>query len=109
MPDIDYQDLRAVLLGRGSLVRAKMLLPEEFHNFIDECYHPTRLAKITTADINKFMEDKPELSRTELLQKLPPWLHDLARAFSLQDANKLPPRQSWDYKIEIQPGREPPY
>lgn len=71
MPDIDHQDLRPVLLGRGSPVRAKMLFPEEFHDFIDECYHPTRLAKITTADVNKFMEDKPELSRTELLQKLP--------------------------------------
>ena len=30
-------------------------------------------------------------------------------AFLVRDADKLPPRRSWDHKIDLIPGKEPPY
>ncbi|KAI1004736.1 hypothetical protein K3495_g3484 [Podosphaera aphanis] len=55
------------------------------------------------------MKGKPELSTNELLEKLPVWLHDLSNAFKPKLADELPPSRAWDHKIEIIPGKEPPY
>jgi hypothetical protein len=61
MPTVHDQDLRTILLGKGSPVWAKMLFLEQFYNFIDKYYHPIRLSKITEANIDKFIKGKPEL------------------------------------------------
>lgn len=84
-------------------------MPPEFHKFIEEYYQPLRLARITEADINKFLKGKPDLSKDEVLQKLPPWLHDKVEGFLPKNADVVPPRRSWDHKIELMPRQEPPY
>ncbi|XP_044715208.1 reverse transcriptase (RNA-dependent DNA polymerase) domain-containing protein [Hirsutella rhossiliensis] len=61
---------------------ARQLFPNELHDFVDECYSPARLAKITDADIEKFMKGKPERTADD---------------------------RSWDHKIELLTGKEPPY
>jgi hypothetical protein len=83
--------------------------PEAMTEFIEECYHPYYLNKVSVSDIEKFMTPKPELSERDIQQKLPDWLRDLYDAFLPRLANELPPRRSWDHKIELTPGKEPPY
>ena len=109
MPDVPEEIIRDALLGRGDKLAAMAALPDEFHDFVHECYYPLRLAKITDADIEKFMRGKPDLSLPELLRKLPNWLHDKAEGFMAKKADALPPRRSWDHKIDLMPGKEPPY
>jgi hypothetical protein len=67
------------------------------------------LKKITEADIEKFLTVKPDPSIPELKSKLPEYLYDFIKAFLPQDARKLAPRRPWDHKIELQPGKDPPY
>ncbi|KAM4057516.1 reverse transcriptase (RNA-dependent DNA polymerase) [Hirsutella rhossiliensis] len=88
---------------------ARQLFPNELHDFVDECYSPARLAKITDADIEKFMKGKPERTADDVLKKLPIWLRDLYDVFLPKLADKLPPQRSWDHKIELLTGKEPPY
>jgi hypothetical protein len=109
MPDVREDVVRNALLGQGSKTAAQASLPPEFHEFIEECYQPLRLARITEADINKFLKGKPDLSKDEVLHKLPPWLHDKVEGFLPKNADAMPPRRSWDHKIELMPGQEPPY
>jgi hypothetical protein len=71
--------------------------------------HTETLRKITTADVDKFIKGKPELTLADLQTKLPIWLHDLAYGFLPKNADMLPPHRQWDHKIEIMPGKEPPY
>ncbi|KAM4067544.1 reverse transcriptase (RNA-dependent DNA polymerase) [Hirsutella rhossiliensis] len=87
---------------------ARQLFPNELHDFVDECYSPARLAKITDADIEKFMKGKPERTADDVLKKLPIWLRDLYDVFLPKLADKLPPQRSWDHKIELLTGKEPP-
>ncbi|RAL63592.1 hypothetical protein DID88_003636 [Monilinia fructigena] len=42
-------------------------------------------------------------------KKLPLWLQDKLPAFLPRHADTLPPRRAWDHKIELMPGKEPPY
>lgn len=109
IPTIPDTILRNALLGQGDKQDAIAATPPELHDFIDECYQPLRLSKITEADIAKFMKGKPEITTEEMLKRLPTWLHDKAEAFSPKAANVLPPQRSWDHKIDIMPGKEPPY
>jgi hypothetical protein len=67
------------------------------------------LKKITEADIEKFLTVKLDPSIPELKSKLPKYLHDFIKAFLPQDARKLAFRRPWDHKIELQPGKDPPY
>ncbi|RAL62902.1 hypothetical protein DID88_004743 [Monilinia fructigena] len=62
-----------------------------------------------TPDVSKFLTGKPELSDAEIRQKLPLWLQDKLPAFLPRHADTLPPRRAWDHKIELMPGKEPPY
>lgn len=107
LPDLSDNDLRNVLLGQGDHALMRTLFPEDFHEFTDECYRPTRLAKITGADIDKFLKGKPALFRDDVIKKLPGWLQDLSDAFLPQLADHLPPRRPWNHKIELI--TEPPY
>lgn len=87
----------------------KSRFPADFHSFLDECFHPARLAKITDADIEKFIEGKPVRSAADIVSKLPVWLRDMHDAFLPSLADELPPHRPWDHKIELMPGKEPPY
>ena len=85
------------------------LFSEPFHDFLNECSRAMHLRCLSEADINKFLQNKPELTKEDLLAKLPDWLRDLSEAFLPQLANQLPICRPWDHKIEIMPGKEPPY
>jgi hypothetical protein len=66
------------------------------------------LGRVSEADINIFMKEKPELSKEDIIEKLPGWLRDQYKAFLPQLANEMPPRCAWDHKIELLPGKESP-
>jgi hypothetical protein len=55
------------------------------------------------------LADKSELTDEDIVKKLSDWLYDLKKAFFLNTANELAPHCSWDYKIELMPGKEPLY
>jgi hypothetical protein len=106
MPENAFYSL---LKGEGSPDKWKEMLPERVHSFVDECFTPLHLRRISEEDIEKFLKVKPELTAPEIVSKLPVWLRDLYEAFLPGEANKLPPRRTWDHKIDLTPGYEPPY
>ena len=80
-----------------------------YYNFINNCFNQLYLQHISEADINKFLTGKPELTDEDIVKKLPDWLHDLKKAFFPNTANELASHHSWDHKIELMPGKKPPY
>jgi hypothetical protein len=40
---------------------------------------------------------------------LPSWLVELKTVFLPRLADELPPHYAWDHKIELIPGKDPPY
>ena len=109
LPDISEDEFRRILEGEGDHLNARSLFPETVHDFIDECYQPLRLNRITDSDIEKFLKGKPEQTREDISAKLPDWLRDMVTAFLPRLADELPPRRAWDHKIELIPATEPPY
>ena len=109
LPELSEDEFRQVLHGQSNWATMRQRFPENMRTFIDECYTPIRLNKITDTDIEKFMKGKPDLSPEEIKAKLPYWLHDLHEGFLPRLAKDLPPRRAWDHKIELIPGKEPPY
>lgn len=107
--EITGQICRDVALGRGEKIRALRLFPKDWHDVIEECYDPLRISKVTDTDIEKFMKGKPAITKEELEKKLPPWLHDMIEGWSVEESDKLPPRRPWDHKIDLEPGKTPPY
>ncbi|RAL61484.1 hypothetical protein DID88_009413 [Monilinia fructigena] len=92
---LNEEEYRDILLGEGDLAKTLSQLPPHLHDFVYDCYKPAHLRKISEADVSKFLTGKPELN------KLP--------AFLPRHADTLPPRRAWDHKIELMPGKEPPY
>jgi hypothetical protein len=109
VPDLPDQVFQNILNSSENTAQLRMLFPEEFHDFLDECRTPLRLRGVSEADIAKFMQGKPDLQKEDLLKLLPPWLSDLYEGFLPRLADQLPPRRAWDHKIELMPGKEPPY
>ncbi|RAL65245.1 hypothetical protein DID88_001351 [Monilinia fructigena] len=106
---LNEEEYRDILLGEGDLAKTLSQLPPHLHDFVYDCYKPAHLRKISEADVSKFLTGKPELSDAEIRQKLPLWLQDKLPAFLPRHADTLPPRRAWDHKIELMPGKEPPY
>ncbi|RYO95101.1 hypothetical protein DL764_007751 [Monosporascus ibericus] len=77
-----------------------------FHSWIAEA---PWLRRVTEEDIQKYLDGKPPATMTEILEKLPPEYHDLAKAFVPSNVNTLPPHRPFDHKIELLPGQTPPY
>jgi hypothetical protein len=111
LPDISEDLARDILLGRADLAEVRPLFPDSAQDFLTECYRsaPAHLTKITQSDIDKFLAGKPALPDDEIRRRLPDWLRDLSAAFLPRLADQLPPHRSWDHRIELMPGREPPY
>ncbi|RAL60712.1 hypothetical protein DID88_009818 [Monilinia fructigena] len=107
--NLNEEEYRDILLGEGDLAKTLSQLPPHLHDFVYDCYKPAHLRKISEADVSKFLTGKPELSDAEIRQKLPLWLQDKLPAFLPRHADTLPPRRAWDHKIELMPGKEPPY
>ena len=109
IPDLSEEQFRCAVLGIGNWTETRDLFKDDLKDFVDESYAPLRLSKITEQDIEKFLKGKPEPTTKELKAKLPTWLTDLYDAFLPRLADELPPRRAWDHKIELMPGKEPPY
>jgi hypothetical protein len=109
LPDLPDDTFRSILMGNGETEQLCNLFPREFHGFLDECRAPLQLRRLSEADIEKFMQGKPDLQKEDLLKLLPHWLSDLYEAFLPRLANELPPYRAWDHKIELMPGKDPPY
>jgi hypothetical protein len=107
--DLTEQDAMQALLGHTDTSTLKQRMNPKYHDFLDELNCPTRLRKITQADVNKFITIKPDIISAEIKAKLPAYLHDLTKAFLLQDARTLPPKRPWNHKIELLPEKKPPY
>jgi hypothetical protein len=86
MPENAFYSL---LKGEGRPEQWKEKLPERAHDFIDECFTPLHLNRVTEEDIEKFLKVKPELTPPEIVSKLPVWLRDLYEAFLPGEADKL--------------------
>jgi hypothetical protein len=99
----------SLLKREGQPKQWKEELPERAHDFTDEYFTSLHLNRITEKDIEKFIKVKPELTPMEIVSKLPVWLRDLYEAFLPGKANKLPPRHTWYYKIDLQPRHNPSY
>ena len=61
------------------------------------------------SDIDKFLQDKSELTIEAIKAKLPLEFHHHAEHFLPKNANTLPPHRPWDHKIELIPGKQAPY
>ena len=106
LPDLAEADYRDALMGHPTAFRQ---FPDACHEFINQCYSQIKLHGMTEADIDKALTVKPTLSTDEIKAKLPEWLRDKVVGFLPRLANELPPRRAWDHKIELIPGKEPPY
>jgi hypothetical protein len=109
LPDLTEGAFRDLLLGKGDRRTIRESFDSSYHDFIDNCFDTLHLQRISEADIDKFLAGKPELTDDDILKKLPNWLHDLKEAFLPKLADELPPHRAWDHKIELIPGKEPPY
>ncbi|KAI0993776.1 hypothetical protein K3495_g14408, partial [Podosphaera aphanis] len=111
--DIDKTDeiFRSLIFGQEDDTQSDSHLLESGQTFMETCYNLNRLTlnKISQNDADKFLRGKPNLSREEIINRLPSWLHDLIDAFLPKIADDLPPHRAWDHKIELVPGKEPPY
>lgn len=97
---------------RDSNARAMTVTWDELDRLCDmrNSPHATEiLARVSDTDVEKFMQGKPPLPPVEIVRRLPEWLRDKADAFMPELADRLPPRRAWDHKIELMPGKEPPY
>ena len=68
LPDAVFQD---ILHGKEDVTRLRSLFPEEFHTFLDDCCMPVRLRGISEDDIEKFIQDKSDLQKENLLKFFP--------------------------------------
>ena len=112
IPDLSEDDFKAILTGKGDQTRLRALfLENELKDFVDECFIPETLARtrIQDSDIEKFLKGKPEQTPEDIAKRLPTWLVDLKSAFMPKRAEELAPHRTWDHKIELLPGKEPPY
>jgi transposase InsO family protein len=111
VPDLPESVFRELATGAGDPVFLKSLVPPRFYDFIDACRDPLTLSRIDAADAEKFFEksDRPPLSREEVMARLPEEYHEHYRVALPQDADLLPPHRSYDHKVELIPGNEPPH
>jgi hypothetical protein len=93
IPDLTNSDFCELLQGKGDPNLAKIRFPAEFHEFIDKCYAPAHLRRLSDKDIEIFLAKvaKPQATQDEIIHGLPDWLRDLHEAFSPQLADVLPP------------------
>ena len=64
--------------------------------------------KVDRADIDKFLQSKPDLTIDMIKEKLPHEFEHHAKHFLPKNADILPPHRPWDHRIEIVPGKVVP-
>jgi hypothetical protein len=84
IPNLMNDDFHNILQGNGDPESMKSHFPTKFHSFIDECYTPLHLRRLSKEDINIFLAKaaKAQATQDEIIQNLPDWLWDLHEAFS---------------------------
>jgi hypothetical protein len=107
--NLTKQNVIQAFFGHTNTLTLKQKINPKYHNFFDELNFLIRLRKIIQANVNKFIIVKPDLILAEIKTKLPAYLHDLTKAFLLQNARILPPKRPWNHKIELLPGKKLPY
>jgi hypothetical protein len=68
-------------LGHTDTSTLKQKMNPKCHDFFDELNSPTRLRKITQANVDKFIIVKLDLISAEIKAKLPAYLYNLTKAF----------------------------
>jgi hypothetical protein len=91
--DLIKQNAMQAFFGHTNTSTLKQKINPKYHNFLDELNSPIRLRKITQVNVDKFITIKPNLTLAEIKAKLPAYLHDLTKAFLLQNARTLPPKR----------------
>jgi hypothetical protein len=61
---------------------------------------------VTLQDIEKALAPKVIIGPSE---RLPKEYHEFLEVFSKKEADKLPPHRSYDHKIQLKEGAEPPF
>jgi hypothetical protein len=107
--NLTEQDAIQAFLGHTDTSTLKQRINPRYYDFFDELNSLIRLRKIIQADVDKFMIIKPDLTLAEIKAKLPAYFHDLTKAFLPQNARILPLKRPWNHKIELLPGKKPPY
>jgi hypothetical protein len=107
--NLTKQDAMQAFLRHTDTTTLKQKMDPKYYDFFDELNCLTHLRKITQANVDKFITIKPNLTPAEIKAKLPAYLHDLTKAFLLQNARILPLKRPWDHKIELLPEKKPPY
>jgi hypothetical protein len=102
------EDFRKLLYGKAT-DQDKARFPKCFQNFIKDHEDKIFLNKITEEDIDKFLKGKDPMMKEDILKKLPPEYHEFIDMFLPKEADELPPHRRFDHKIELRPGKEPPY
>jgi hypothetical protein len=97
--------LRSILLGEAPRFEVTPAI-SEFQAFVEE--YPW-LFRVSEEDIDKYIQGKPPLTRSDILSRLPLDYHDLVEAFIPANAETLPPHRAFDHRIELEPGKSPPY
>ena len=113
IPNLAEESFRRLVDGDYTMEEACKVLPEYFHSFLEENLRTTDTEflrrKVVDADIEKFMKSKPTLTREDISRRLPKEHRHQIEAFLPKNAEELPPHRPWDHKIEIMPGKQPPY
>jgi len=113
IPDLTEESFHRLVDGDYTIEEACKVLPEYFHSFLEENLRTTDTEflrrKVVDADVEKFMKSKPALTREDILRRLPKEHRHQIEAFLPKNAEELPPHRPWDHKIEIMPGKQPPY
>ena len=113
IPNLTEKSFRRLAEGDYTIEEARKVLPEYLHNFLEENLRTTDTEflrrKVMDTDIEKFMKGKPALTREDVLRRLPKEHRHHIEVFLPRNADELPPHRPWDHKIEIMPGKQPPY
>ena len=114
IPNLSEESFRRLVEGEYTIEEACKVLPDYFHDFIKDNLDSRSDSeflrrKIVDTDVEKFLKGKPELTRDDILQRLPQEFRHHVEHFLAKNASELPPHRPWDHKIEITPGKHAPY
>ena len=114
IPNLSEESFRRLVEGDYTIEEACKALPDYFHDFIKDNQgsgldSDFLRRKIADTDVEKFLKGKPDLTRDDVLQRLPKEFRHHIEHFLAKNADELPPHRPWDHKIEITPGKQAPY
>lgn len=84
-------------------------------NCCDEVASSTRkwcastINSIVPEDFDKFMKEKPEYTREELLEKVPKEYHSVINVFIKRETDVLPEHREKDHSIQLEEGKTAPF